>query len=106
VCLCVITVCDVSLLGFWFGAVGSFLLSLSLSLFLSPGVIGHVVGKLFSVCLLLFVLGVFFSFALALSCILGSRSIENCGWCFLGSRMMAGIEDNNCRLQMFTYLLH
>jgi hypothetical protein len=37
-----ITICDVSLLGFWFGD-GWFILSLS------PGVIGHVVGVLFSV---------------------------------------------------------
>jgi hypothetical protein len=47
----VITICDVSLLGFLFGD-GWF--------FLSPGVIGHVVGKLFSVRIyFLLVLGAF-----------------------------------------------
>jgi len=100
VCLSVITICDFSLLGFWFGD-GWFFLSLS------PGVIDHVVGILFPVGIyFLLVFGGFcFRFGLALSCTVGSRSIEICGWCFLRSRKMAGVEDSNCRLQIHTYIL-
>ena len=93
-------ICDVSLLGFWSGYCWFFLV-------LSPGVIGDVVRILFPVGInFLLVLGGFcFRFGLALSCMLGSRSIEICGWCFLGSRMMAGVEDSNCRLQIYTYFI-
>jgi hypothetical protein len=91
---CVITICDVSPLGFWFGDGW-------ISLPFSARVIVHVVGKLFSVCIyILIVLGAFFCLALVSCCMLGRWFSENCGRLFLGSQLFAAFVESNKTLQI------